>query len=154
MIVSLVSYILFTITNHNSMKSLYCDENKLKLFISLYYHFLVKFPYSTLTFTSMPTMVAIIQNGAKKELKYMAICSGRLVTQSFPERHKSKLQVKTYKKIHFFQFLVNTDQTIFDCGCFSLTSDINRSIINAYHRKYRKHCKYMETRLTSAISAS
>jgi len=81
MIVSLVSYILFTITNHNYMKSLYCDENKLKLFIySTNYHLLVKFPYSTLTFTSMPTMVAIIQNGAKKELKYMAICSGRLVT--------------------------------------------------------------------------
>jgi len=31
--------------------------------------------------------------------------------------------------------LVDTDQSIFVCGRFSIPSDIHRSIIYAYHRK-------------------
>mgnify|MGYP000712365633 CR=1 FL=1 len=43
--------------------------------------------------------------------------------------------------------LLDTDQNSFVCGRFSLPSDIHRSIIYAYHRKYPETC------FTSAISA-
>jgi len=46
------------------------------------------------------------------------------------------LKIHLYYPMRTSLFLVDTDQNIFVCGRFALPSDIHRSIIYAYHRKY------------------
>ena len=54
----------------------------------------------------------------------------------------------------FYLVLIDTDQSIFVNGRFSLPSDIHRPIIYAEHRLYLNIVNFPETRLTKAIFAS
>ena len=53
------------------------------------------FILSILTLTSNATITVANQNGAKKMLKNNAICSGKLVTYSFPEEKISCVNIKS-----------------------------------------------------------
>lgn len=81
----------------NKNKNLSFEDLNIILSLVIYlckhlFHFLLIFSnffiLSILTLTSNVTSTDVNQNGAKKMLKNNAICSGKLVTYSFPEEKK------------------------------------------------------------------